>query len=270
MDDRTREPAADRHQAVDPDEDEDASRGQARGGGQEVGDPLVRRELGGRGQDHAEDEDEEEGPSHRLVHPRRAHALLDALGGRELLAEEQRAVEDGRHQDEAHLHLPARVHHGEEVGHEAADDDPAREPHVEEVQLLRLAVGIDGGGQGVDEGFDQPVAQADAEGPREQHPESRREDREGDSQHVHEEREQGDPLHPQEVHELPADEDREGEAVGPGPGRLPQVFVAEGEGRPQVPQDVAADRERHRGGDQGHAAGHEQTATAGLRYGRVL
>jgi hypothetical protein len=186
--------------------------------------------------------------------------VLHALGRRELLSPEEQPIDDGRDENDGHLHLPIELALRERVGGEAADDDAAGEPDVERVELLGLAVGVDGRRQRVDRRLDEAVGQSDGERPGEQHPEAAREDGHRHADDVRQESERHQPAHAEHVHELTAEEDREREAPEGGADDPAHLLLAQAELVAERVHDVAADGEGHGGGDERDATCQEESA----------
>ena len=99
-----------------------------------------------------------------LKHLADAEALGGRLGLRELLAEERDAVEHGRHEEQAELHLPADLHAlAENPADEAAEHQAGRPARVENVQVVGAVVREERGDERVGHGFERAVGQGEDE-----------------------------------------------------------------------------------------------------------
>ena len=254
------------HDAVHPDEQDDARvRGALRHFVEDVGVPLTRSELGRRRQPHRQPDDEEERPPHFAEHPGERDAGSGAFGRREGASCEHHRIGDGRHEHQEHLGLPAETDLGEPVGQQATDDDAAGKPGVKGDEARGLVVRIQGGDERVDERLDQPVGDADDEGGRKKRHEVRRKYREQDAADVACGGERGQPAHAERVDQRSAEQNREAKAPERGPGDPSDFDLAQTEHRFEIAHDVAADGERHGGGDERDAAGAEEMGRHGGR-----
>ena len=210
-----------------------------------------------------------------LQHLTDAEALGRRLGLRESLAEERDAVEDGRHEEQAELHLPAHVHAvAENPADEAADHETRRPARVKNVQVVRAVVREERRDERVGHRFERAVRQREDERSQvEEH--VRRVLRlslgrgKGDEGREHVEQERGDDqlAVADLVDDEAADDDAETEAGEPRAADGAELRAGETELCGPVGQDAAANGEADAGGENGQEACPEQAL--GVRCGDV-
>ena len=190
-----------------------------------------------------------------MEHRARGDAHRDTLGAGHRLAEEHHAVCAKRDEHGRELHLPAHARARQRERKESADDDAAREPHMELVQARRLIVGIQRGDQGIARRLHRTVGDTEQQRAAEEAPVVPREDREQDAGDMPDERELHDAAHADGVAERSAEDHRQGESPEGGSVDPSDLLVVQAElGGPRA-HGSAADGKAHGGDDECEATG---------------
>ena len=147
---RAGEVAHHEHQAAHVDEQPDP--GHADGACQRHVHPLPGRKLGRGRQEHRQEPQQEGRGQARPEHFARGNAGGRALGFREAPGREQQEDErGGRQHHDRELVAPVQIERADGEAGDAADDDAARPPRVQHVELVRLVLGIERRRQRIDD-----------------------------------------------------------------------------------------------------------------------
>ena len=192
--------------------------------------------------------------------------MADASDFGKRLTEERDAVERGRHEEEAELHLPADLHAlAENPADEAAEHEAGRPARVENVQIVRAVVREERRDERVGHGFERPVGQREDEC-ADVEKQVRRGlllslvggKRDEGRQHVKQKRRHDQLAITDLVDDDAADDDAEAEAGEAGAADGAELRAGEAEVSRPVGQDAAADAEADARGENGQEAGPQQ------------
>ena len=197
-----------------------------------------------------------------------AGAFFGSFGFREFLAHEHDAVEDRWDEVEGELGFPAELHFVVEIPADDGTDDHARRPGgVEDIQVMGAVFGVEGGDEGVGDGFEGAVGVSEDEHAPEQEVVGvvRGAGHEGDDggEDVADEGEGDEFAVADFVDDEAAEDDAEAEAGEACAANGAELSAGEAVFFGPVVKDASADGEADAGCEDGHETRPEEAASVG-------